>query len=818
MAQPTAPPLKPQRQVVKAGADPPTVKRAVEQDATPAAPALPPKPYSTAHKQDTVNSTLAHAENLLALSQEHLQSADVPDMLQCDQQSHAQDALALVRSGHATPLAELPHGDEARETILSSKKLAEEQRKLIKERREELERRQLAGSQCTTEEEAAFSTIETQLEEGQDEPQHSVQAPLLHQITAQAVKQNLSRTSHDLLAAHSQPAVQYNQHQRYGQPAPQLSSPATYVPPFMPYQQAQAYSPMQIPTPQPSSPAFLAHNPMLAGLNPIQQQQLLGLHQHFLQQRHQHQIQQQHAGYRSPQPYGDFPPIQYGQVAAQRAFQAHPPPCAGMPMLRSLPQMGLMPSHRNSHPAAMLSYKTSAQNTPVPSGLRQSAVPAENGATTMVNPRQQPDSGNDQRASQRGTGPDQSPCEDAVEQNQSRSFQEDVALFLMAHPGAMDGWERLCQAMRNKQLNARQFYSNGFGILYRVGATALMQRFRAFRPKEWNEQYIKLVEQHVVAQIKNEDQAQNTRKRPAQDARTDSPFDEGRTPSLIVGLSVSRAFLKKLNGIDADSGNKEYTGAREADEDEDGEMSSSPEPASAKPKKKVPARGYRANVGDVGSASHSPARPKTQPSEIAGEGETDDGADDDSSSLSSLISHTPAASTAPKKRKKSSAPDTTKKSYKPRQRHPGMNKLTSAEVEHFGPVFDTRRAILARSDRPYIHFACGQGFAHPDDVKTHHSGKRYGRCEALTKEHEDKKWDEHESCKVSYPTISYTTMKDGFVILEEESWDRIEGCIAAGRKVNKEMEMEGIKDGEEVGAGAEGGGKVAGPRNAGDDG
>ncbi|EME46206.1 hypothetical protein DOTSEDRAFT_22303 [Dothistroma septosporum NZE10] len=99
----------------------------------------------------------------------------------------------------------------------------------------------------------------------------------------------------------------------------------------------------------------------------------------------------------------------------------------------------------------------------------------------------------------------------------------------------------------------------------------------------------------------------------------------------------------------------------------------------------------------------------------------------------------------------------------------------AAEVEHCGPIYPTRRSVLHRDSRPYIHLACGSRFAHPGDVKAHarkgNQGKGCGDLE---------KWNEHQSCQADYIHIRYARVKDGFVILNQKSYDKLESAVQAG--------------------------------------
>ena len=77
-----------------------------------------------------------------------------------------------------------------------------------------------------------------------------------------------------------------------------------------------------------------------------------------------------------------------------------------------------------------------------------------------------------------------------------------------------------------------------------------------------------------------------------------------------------------------------------------------------------------------------------------------------------------------------STPITTPTGKKDKSLH---SNTPAAEVPHIGPVYPTRRAVLARTDKPYIHALCGLGFMHPQDVKHHHAsgGARSSGCPAM---------------------------------------------------------------------------------------
>ncbi|CAK1357598.1 unnamed protein product [Cercospora beticola] len=126
-------------------------------------------------------------------------------------------------------------------------------------------------------------------------------------------------------------------------------------------------------------------------------------------------------------------------------------------------------------------------------------------------------------------------------------------------------------------------------------------------------------------------------------------------------------------------------------------------------------------------------------------------------------------------KKKSKPAGTTKSFGKPKHQ---IGHLYSTEVQHVGPVYPTRRALMSRTTRPYIHGPCGKGFAHPQDVRSHHhNGADTKKNCPLGAGHE---WDEHPSCKVGQSDLNYATVKDGFVFMDQESWDKLHDAIALG--------------------------------------
>ena len=77
---------------------------------------------------------------------------------------------------------------------------------------------------------------------------------------------------------------------------------------------------------------------------------------------------------------------------------------------------------------------------------------------------------------------------------------------------------------------------------------------------------------------------------------------------------------------------------------------------------------------------------------------------------------------------------------------------------------------------PMLTILAGKGFAHPQDVRSHHhNGADTKKNCPLGAGHE---WDEHPSCKVGQSDLNYATVKDGFVFMDQESWDKLHDALA----------------------------------------
>ncbi|KAI5358142.1 Putative DNA topoisomerase, type IIA [Septoria linicola] len=128
------------------------------------------------------------------------------------------------------------------------------------------------------------------------------------------------------------------------------------------------------------------------------------------------------------------------------------------------------------------------------------------------------------------------------------------------------------------------------------------------------------------------------------------------------------------------------------------------------------------------------------------------------------------------KKVSSAAPMASKIKRSTRVKRVQNGHLYASEIEHVGPRYGTRREVLRRSTNPYVHSLCGQGFPHPQEVRAHHRAKK---CHDDTSGQD---WDEHPSCKADYPELNYTKVRDGYVILDQASWDKLEAAVAAGER------------------------------------
>ena len=100
--------------------------------------------------------------------------------------------------------------------------------------------------------------------------------------------------------------------------------------------------------------------------------------------------------------------------------------------------------------------------------------------------------------------------------------------------------------------------------------------------------------------------------------------------------------------------------------------------------------------------------------------------------------------------------------------------LYASQITHFGPVYYNRWAILSRTDpAPYIHAACGQGYTHPENVRKH-------SMRSVCSDSRNTAWDAHPSCQIAYSDLNIGRCKDGWILLDQGSHDKLEEAVAAG--------------------------------------
>lgn len=91
------------------------------------------------------------------------------------------------------------------------------------------------------------------------------------------------------------------------------------------------------------------------------------------------------------------------------------------------------------------------------------------------------------------------------------------------------------------------------------------------------------------------------------------------------------------------------------------------------------------------------------------------------------------------------------------------------------------------------------------DLRDHHRNKARTSGEAGCPgkdgipQGDDDKWDDHPSARIEYPDLNYTKVKDGYVILDQQSRDKIDNAVAAGLEYlaqRESRERDKLSDGE----------------------
>lgn len=393
------------------------------------------------------------------------------------------------------------------------------------------------------------------------------------------------------------------------------------------------------------------------------------------------------------------------------------------------------------------------------------------------------------------------------------TFVSTFTTHFRGRKSVLNAFEGLVKRFNRHTIDPKHFYAGVYKILHLTKSMHLLEPFWGFLPREWRERDMGWLHEAIEKEVGDKlamhraqrgggaalqvergdeqvgagaigqqsvmagqaspailDGTEEGKKRKAVEALADMP----KKKTMIVKLPVnwvekraSRALARKkvLERVQSDT---------------DGEADAVLIPSKAKkwtPKKKVPKNGFRTGQ------SETPPSNIGQQTRVA------------ASALTSQTTTTRPKRSLPRRlllnrnldsdSDSDDADDTAATTRTPPAIKPGQKRaLPASQVPHVGPIFATRREVLARRDKPYIHAICGQGFHHPQDVKLHHfgNGVKTKSCPARKGAgNGEREWDEHESCQVSYPKIAYTKVMEGFVILDRVSWDLVEGATGAGR-------------------------------------
>jgi hypothetical protein len=326
---------------------------------------------------------------------------------------------------------------------------------------------------------------------------------------------------------------------------------------------------------------------------------------------------------------------------------------------------------------------------------------------------------------------------------------------------------QLCRDYSLKKSDERSFYIQSYRLFFETNATHLAPGLRAFLPSIWGE-----LELGWLNSVIEEDS-----KRDRETARECI----GELARLIE--NAAKASEASTESVDA---------ARESD------LAATPT-TPATEKKKKPINGFRATYdprlldADTTSRPQSVLTPrghlnKTSPHPIKAS---------PSSNRHSPTSKSSSTPNPPTRKPTKTSKTKTKAPTSPNDSDPEVHEPSSpiatkrdtktlplaSTVHHVGPIYSSKRAILARSNKPYVHAMCGQRFGHPAEVQRHHNGQsgRPGCWEKSGKPHgKDGQWDGDASCKVKLSDMQYVRVQEGWVVT---SWGSVD--------------VEGVREGED---------------------
>ncbi|KAM3425326.1 hypothetical protein BST61_g7273 [Cercospora zeina] len=277
-------------------------------------------------------------------------------------------------------------------------------------------------------------------------------------------------------------------------------------------------------------------------------------------------------------------------------------------------------------------------------------------------------------------------------------------------PATLEHFMRDAKLYKAGFLNGEQFYSNTYKLLHHADIADLLPQFAKCLPTRWDEAAVALLNATLDREL-----------------GSDAVSAENKLDSPNVAQPVKR----KRRPLNAFKASENFVTADEETND---------------------APGHEPSTADFVRAT-PPESPKSTVYARSGK-----------------MSGRKAVATPQKGRKlraratpnKTSKATAVVKSFGKKKHYIGH--LLSTEVDHVGPVYTTRREIMSRTSRPYIHGACGQclikvsercnannislgrGFAHPQDLEDNESEESDDDAE-----HESD--DEFEDFSTTEPTV-----------------------------------------------------------------
>ncbi|KAK4543232.1 hypothetical protein LTR36_005782 [Oleoguttula mirabilis] len=364
---------------------------------------------------------------------------------------------------------------------------------------------------------------------------------------------------------------------------------------------------------------------------------------------------------------------------------------------------------------------------------------------------------------------------------------------------ALLSFEAICLNFNRQIISAQQFYIGIYRILYRTRSMQLLETFQQFAPDTWKGKDMAWFHRAIEKECDEQAAVQQSMsgiagKRQIEEEPGSGRAEKAAKRSVTKMKQPARKSLIVKLPITLDEHASRMPSQKQpptqikpkVDEDFKAPADES-EKKRTQRKKKIPINGFRAGGQPQGSTSMT-AMTATLTGDLTAVNDAHQQRQD-SSPLSSLAGS--PSQTDPfggLEAAESNISSQTMQKWK-------KGLLPATEVPHVGPIYPSRRAVLSRHDKPYIHALCGLGFNHPQDVKGHHlgSGGKTSNCPVIRARNEhskgtaerDGEWDAHESCKVSNPDLNYTSVLEGFVILDQVSFDKAQRAGDAGRAAKK---------------------------------